>query len=265
MDFIKAFYKKIQEKNTSWEVSALVSPQGKLFTLGNDTKLIGRIFELICYNILQEIADENGLLLYPAKTQTAYPDFTLMKSEDDKNKIAVDVKTTYRRFLKDGVPSGYVFTLGSYASYMRDGRKNITFPYSEYAKHYVIGFVYTRNEYSAEGEMFDIRDLAAVPAPYKDVEFFVQEKYKISGDKAGSGNTENIGSFRTNNMDILINGEGPFSNLGVEIYENYWSGYKRYRGEKTYDSLDGYFDFLEKTGTDVNYYKKLYEIWKETH
>ena len=127
LDFIRIFNKKIKEKRINWEVSALVSPDGKLFSLGSDSKLIGRIFELISYNILQEIADENGMILHPSEAQTVYPDFTLMRSEDDKEKIAVDIKTTYRKFLKNGKPSGYVFTLGSFASYMRDGKKNISY------------------------------------------------------------------------------------------------------------------------------------------
>ena len=265
LDFINIFNKKLEEKNIDWEVSALISPNGKLFSLGSDSKLIGRIFELISYNILQEIADENGLLLHPSEAQTVYPDFTLMKDENDKEKIAVDIKTTYRKFLKSGVPSGYVFTLGSFASYMRDGKKNISYPYDEYAKHYVIGFVYTRNENASEGQMFNIEDLDKLPVPYKDVEVFVQEKYKISGDKPGSGNTENIGSFKTNKMEYLINGEGPFSGLGIEIYEDYWSGYKKYRGESTYTSLDGYFTIQEEQGNDIEELKRTYEYWKKTH
>lgn len=265
LDFIRLFNKKLEEKDIDWEVSALASPDGKLFSLGSDSKLIGRIFELISYNILQEIADENGLILYPSQQQTVYPDFTLMKSEADTEKIAVDIKTTYRKFLKNGQPSGYVFTLGSFASYMRDGKKNISFPYDQYAKHYVIGFVYTRNDNASEGQMFDIKNLGKLPVPYKDVEVFVQEKYKISGDKPGSGNTENIGSFKTNRMEYLVNGEGPFSGLGIDIYEDYWAGYKKYRGELTYTSLDGYFDVQEEQGNDIARLKRNYEYWKKTH
>ena len=108
-------------------------------------------------------AIENGLILYPSPRQTVYPDFTLMKSEADTEKIAVDIKTTYRKFLKNGQPSGYVFTLGSFASYMRDGKKNISFPYDQYAKHYVIGFVYTRNDNASEGQMFCL--LYTSPSP----------------------------------------------------------------------------------------------------
>ena len=53
LDFIRLFNKKLEEKDIDWEVSALASPDGKLFSLGSDSKLIGRIFELISYNILQ--------------------------------------------------------------------------------------------------------------------------------------------------------------------------------------------------------------------
>ncbi|MCM1056770.1 MAG: restriction endonuclease [Firmicutes bacterium] len=263
LDFIEVFNKKLEEKNIDWEVSALISPDGRLFSLGSDSKLIGRIFELICYNILQEIADENGLILHPSEAQTVYPDFTLMRSTDDKKKIAVDIKTTYRKFLKSGVPSGYVFTLGSYASYMRDGKKNISYPYNEYAKHYVIGFIYTRNENASEGKVFSINDLSELPVPYKDVEVFVQEKYKIAGDRPGSRNTENIGSFKTNRIDYLVNGEGPFSELGIEIYEDYWRGFKKYREESKYTSLEGYLELQE--GSNGEALRKIYELWKEKH
>ena len=265
LDFIRLFNKKLEEKDINWEVSALVSPDQKLFSLGSDSKLIGRIFELISYNILQEIADENGLILHPSEAQTIYPDFTLMRSEHDTEKIAIDIKTTYRKILKSGKPSGYVFTLGSFASYMRDGTKNISFPYYEYAKHYVIGFVYTRNEDASEGQIFDIKDLDKLPVPYKDVEVFVQEKYKISGDKPGSGNTENIGSFKTNKIEYLINGEGPFSELGIDVYEEYWAGYKKYRGEESYTSLDGYFEVQKGHREDIEELKRVYEYWKRTH
>ena len=265
MDFINVFNKKMAEKDINWEVSALASPGGKLFSLGSDSKLIGRIFELITYNILQEIADENGMLLHPSKAQTVYPDFTLMRNEFDTEKIAVDIKTTYRKFKKNGNPSGYVFTLGSFASYMRDGTKNISFPYNQYVKHYVIGFVYTRNDNATEGQMFDLSELSTLQVPYKDVEVFVQEKYKIAGDKPGSGNTENIGSFKTSNMDYLINGEGPFAELGLDLYENYWAGYKKYRGVDTYTSLDGYFEVQEENDSNMNELRRTYKYWKRTH
>lgn len=265
-DFIGEFNQKIAEKKINWEVSALASADGRIYSLGSDSKLIGRIFELISYSILQEIADENGFILQPSEQQTVYPDFTLMKSKNDKEKIAIDIKTTYRTFKKNGELRSYGFTLGSYASFMRNGTKNIMFPYQEYVKHYVIGFVYTRNEYAKEGQRYRLEQIGEIPVPYKDVEVFVQEKYKIAGEKPGSGNTENIGSYKTNHMEYLINGEGPFSTLGLVEFEEYWAGYPKYRtASRNYTSLEQYFEWCEKNGRKVDDLRRAYGYWKKMH
>ena len=265
-DFISAFNRKVNDKKINWEVSALAAPDGRIFSLGSDSKLIGRIFELISYSVFQEIADENGFILQPSEKQTVYPDFTLMKDKEDKEKIAIDIKTTYRSFKRNGEPDKYSFTLGSYASFMRDGTKNIMFPYKEYAKHYVVGFIYTRNDKASEGQIYKIEEIKQVAVPYKDVEVFVQEKYKISGEKPGSGNTENIGSYKTDKVLELVNGEGPFSVLGLPVFENYWVGYPKYRaGTKDYTSLEEYFQWCEKNGHDMSEQKRIYSYWKSRH
>ncbi len=210
----------------------------EFFHIGSDSKLMGRIFELISFSLLQEIADENDFILQPSERQTVYPDFTLMKSKGDCQKIAIDIKTTYRKFNKNKKVKRYSFTLGSYASFMRNGTKNIMFPYYQYKKHYVISFIYTRNENAGVGKMYPLNDCRKLPVPYKDVQVFVQEKYKIAGDKPGSGNTENIGSYKTKNMQYLIDGEGAFSELGLSTFEDYWGGYPKYRAaSKDYTSL----------------------------
>jgi len=153
--------------------------------------------------------------------QTVYPDFTMLKSENDFDKIAIDIKTTYRKFDKSGKLKKFGYTLGSFASFIRNNTKNIMYPYNTYSQHYVIGFLYSRNEYSIEGKIVNSAELDSILPPYKDVEFFVQEKYKIAGDKPGSGNTENIGSFLTTNINDFKLGNGPFSILGKDIYEEY--------------------------------------------
>ena len=102
--------------------------------------------------------------------------------------------------------------------------------------------------------------------PYKDVEVFVQEKYKISGEKPGSGNTENIGSYKTDKVLELVNGEGPFSVLGLPVFENYWVGYPKYRaGTKDYTSFEEYFQWCEKNGHDMSEQKRIYSYWKSRH
>ena len=51
----------------------------------------------------------------------------------------------------------------------------------------------------------------------------LQEKWRIAIDRPGSGNTKNIGSV--SRIDDLINGNGTFSVLGEEVFNDYWMYY----------------------------------------
>jgi len=57
----------------------------------------------------------------------------------------------------------------------------------------------------------------------KDVEFIVQEKYKIASDKPGSGNTKNIGSAKK--IEQIRTGAGIFSEYGMSVFDDYWMYY----------------------------------------
>jgi len=180
-------------------------------------------------------------------------------------KLAVDVKTTYREFYsrkytypngdtyEEGDTKPFIFTLGSYASFLRKPTKNIQYDYRAYQGHYVIGFVYTRNSDSEEGLVKDYTDRNEVPPPYENVEYFVNEKYKIAGTSPGSGNTENIGSFKTNGIDDLREGNGPFAEHGEEIFEEYWRNYGRYREEDTFTDLDEFFEWRDSDDDEANH------------
>lgn len=236
-DLIKEFYELA--KDTNFNVLGLLTSDYKILTLGSDSKLIGRIFELISKQLLQKICVIHGWTLEGTESQTTYPDFTISKKEG--NKIAVDIKTTYRRYNKHGV-SKFGFTLGSFASFLRNNTKNIAYPYNQYDEHYVIGFVYDRVEDAIPGDMKKLTD--KILPPYNNVEFFIQEKYKIAGEKPGSGNTENIGSFLSTQVSDFVEGNGPFSKLGNVVFENYWKHYPKYREiDKIYTSLEEYFKY----------------------
>lgn len=171
------------------------------------------------------------------------------------NKFAIDVKTTYREFYsrKYTYPNGdsyeagdtqpFIFTLGSYTSFLRNPTKNIQYDYRAYDGHYIMGFVYTRNDNSEEGLVKDYNDRGEVPPPYQDVEYFVSEKYEIAGEKPGSGNTENIGSFRTNEIEDLREGNGPFAEYGEDLFEEYWRNHGRYREEDKFSSIEEFFEW----------------------
>lgn len=256
-DFIiDSFYKKMSGVN--FEAFGILDSNNQIHTLGTDSKIIGRIFEMFAQPILEQIAAENGYTLQTPESQTVYPDFVMMKSKESSEKIAIDIKTTY----VESDQSTIKFTLGSFGSYMRNNTKNIEFKYTDYIKHYVIGFIYKRNDSAQESRVYSYEDRSQIVFPYYDVQYFIQEKYKIAGDKPGSGNTENIGSFSTKNYRDLKAGKGPFSELGQDIYDLYWKYYPKYRApEKAYTSLN---EFLQWLPCNIDAVELLYDFDRES-
>lgn len=236
---IDEFYAEMA--NVKFEAYGILDSSNKIHTLGTDSKIIGRIFEMFAQPVLENIAKRHGMILTTPESQTVYPDFIMMSSASAKDKIAIDIKTTY----VDSDQSTIKFTLGSFGSYMRNNTKNIEYEYTDYAKHYVIGFVYKRNGQAQESQVYDYADRDKIQFPFYDVKYFIQEKYRIAGDKPGSGNTENIGSFSTKNFSDLRNGEGPFHELGVDAFDLYWKYYPKFRStDKSYTSLDEFVEWF---------------------
>ena len=72
-DFIiSSFYKKMAGRK--FETYGILDSYNQIHTLGTDSKIIGRIFEMLAQPILEEIAAENGYILKTPKSQTVYPD-----------------------------------------------------------------------------------------------------------------------------------------------------------------------------------------------
>ena len=226
MDFKKEFLTLAEKLNPGWDIKGFISGEELVYSLGSDTKVLSTIFELLCRPIVQKIAKKHGYKVEEAP-QTVYPDFTLLKDKDDKEKIAIDVKTTYRKFRVNGSLSPFVFTLGSYTSFIRNGTKNILYPFSDYSKHWIIGFLYTRNLSETDEGIYSLKDIKSINTPYKDVDYFVQEKHKIAGKRTGSGNTAKIGSMATSDIKDLDNGKGPFAAQGEEAFLKFWREYNK--------------------------------------
>lgn len=203
-----------------WSVKGFIDVAKNIYTISVDTKVVSKIIELMMFPVLQEFAKENGLEMQFCTEQNHYPDVTFITKS--RQKIALDLKSTYRKN-KDTV-SGY--TLGAFTGYFRfrDSKKNITFPYNEYSKHYILGVIYTQCEdLIDENKIYKLDDLEEILSVVKDFDFIVQEKYKIAKDRPGSGNTKNIGSCTK--ISELKAGAGPFSKFGVKIFDDYWMNY----------------------------------------
>lgn len=203
-----------------WAVKGFIDVAKNIYTISVDTKVISKIIELMMFPVLKRFADENEYEMIPSAQQNHYPDVTFITKNGEK--IALDLKSTYRK--NNLVVSG--FTLGAFTGYFRyrDWNKNITLPYKEYSKHYILGSIYTKQEELIdENKVYSLDDLDGILSVVKDFDFIVQEKYKIARDGPGSGNTKNIGSCVR--IDQLREGTGPFAELGLKIFDDYWMNY----------------------------------------
>lgn len=261
-NLIDEFYETVEMMNVDWYAKGFIFSDYSVYSINHDTKLLGRIFEMLSEPILQRIADKHGYKLETPDQQNYYPDFILIPPDDKNKKIAVDIKTTYRSYNARGDVKPYSFTLGSYASFLRNNTKNIAYTYDQYEAHYVIGFVYDRNELAKASVRVSIDDLAEAPSPYSNLEFFIQEKYKIAGFTPGSGNTENIGTVSSNSIDVFRDGTGPFADMGNEVFEFYWRNYPRYRApEKLYTNQETFMVWVENSDEcppDIRH--RIYEV-----
>lgn len=220
-----------------WTIKGVVDAEQRLYTLSDDTKLISKVFELVTFPVVVDALRPHGVQVETEERQTVYPDLTIVLESPPPNKIAIDMKSTYRKG-KDGNRAS--FTLGSYTAYMRPPfTKNIRYPYNEYLSHWIIGFVYTRVP-QVRASVLTLEKLDDAVAPITDVELIIQEKWQIASDRPGSGNTANIGSV--GRLDALRIGEGTFTQFGprgVEVFEDYWRNYDRDAPRK-YSNLTGY-------------------------
>jgi len=88
----------------------------------------------------------------------------------------------------------------------------------------VLGIIYSRAEArSDEFQTHTVDDLEAIPTVVRDLQFFVQPKFRIAKDQPGSGNTKNIGAV--DRISTLIDGTGPFAELGEGVFDDYWMYY----------------------------------------
>ena len=96
-----------------------------------------------------------------------------------------------------------------------------------YKGHYCLGIIYNRIDARDidETRIYNLSDLNEIKSVVGDFKFFAVEKWKIASDKSGSGNTANIGSI--NNIDDIVAGNGIFSKLGENWFDDYWMNYKK--------------------------------------
>ena len=202
-----------------WAVKGFVDVYKRIYTVSSDTKVVSKIIELCIFPFLCRFAEENELTLELTKEQNFYPDVTFIDKEG--NLFAVDVKSSYRK--SETRING--MTLGAFTGYFRNREscKNTAYSYGDYKAHLVLGVIYSMCEGIDERTTYRLQELGSISSVIRDIECFVQEKWRIASCHPGSGNTKNIGSVT--DIETIKGGSGPFSGYGEDMFDDYWMHY----------------------------------------
>lgn len=215
----KTYKDFLETEGHDWIVKGFIDVDKNVYTITNDTKVVSKIIEILLIPKLLLFAERNELELELPSKQNFYPDLTFKDKEG--HLFAVDFKSSY--YDGDTVNG---LTLGSYWGYFRerDEVKSMDYTYNSYSSHIVLGMLYKQSVMNAdERTVYTIDELDIIHSVIEHFIFFVQPKWKIANDIPGSGNTRNIGGIT--NILKLQNGEGPFADLGEEVFDDYWMGY----------------------------------------
>lgn len=254
-EFLKALQTEVLDYNKiiatdkgDWIVKGFIDIYRNIYTISIDTKVVSKVIEILLIPEFEKFAIKHNLKLILPPQQNFYPDLSFVCNATG-NKFAVDIKSTF----KDSKNKIKSMTLGAFTGYFRnrDSKKNTTFPYQDYQSHLVLGVIYTQVAESAnEKNVYKLDEIESIASVIKDFQFFVQPKYKIASASPGSGNTKNIGAI--NNLERLIKGQGVFSELGEDVYDDYWTFYltndmaKALEIKRPYINLKTYIEYKSR-------------------
>jgi hypothetical protein len=253
--YFEAFQHTLATDNGDWVVKGFIDIYRNIYTISADTKVVSKIIELMLFPIISRFADENGYKMILSEYQNYYPDVSFLAR--DGTKVALDFKSTYRT--GEQVVNG--LTLGAFTGYFRQRRstKNITFPYEQYAAHFVFGIIYDRADDRLRGlseqTIYTLNDLPNIASVVNNFTFLLQEKWRIASDRLGSGNTKNIGSVR--DVHSLVEGKGMFFAHGQAVFDDYWMNYltedmaRAIDSDIPYHNLEQYWIWRNRAQSDV--------------
>ena len=224
-NFVQSLTSYVSTDDGQWTIKGFIDTYKNIYTISSDTKVVSKILEIHLLPKILAFAESIGYVVVLPEHQNYYPDLSFVSIKDERVKFAVDLKTTYRLEKYPDFCNG--FTLGSHGEYFinRESTKNIQFSYGRYAGHFCLGIIYSRTgeTHRTERKTHKLSELQSITSVIHDFEFFAAEKWRIASDKSGSGNTANIGSI--SKIDDVISGNGVFSKLGENWFDDYWMNY----------------------------------------
>ena len=180
-----------------------INNNGIKYKLGNDSKIISKIYEIIIIEKLKILLNAKEYKYLENDIQNKYPDFIIISKIQKERYYAVDIKSTYLK--KNTQING--FTLGTYKGYFKDRNslRSIVKPYNNFIKHFCICIIYDR---------------VGSKIPVKHI--IIREKWEIARNGSGSGNTCNIGSIKL--LSDILNNKSYFSS--EDEFNKFWLNYK---------------------------------------
>lgn len=141
--YFNDFFKLVSTENGEWTVKGFIDIYKNIYTISVDTKVVSKVLELMVFPVIVKFSYENNYEMILSSHQNHYPDITFIHNKT-KKKIALDLKTTYK--ISSTKVNG--MTLGAFTGYFRNrnSNKNITYPYSEYDKHFILGVIYSKTD-----------------------------------------------------------------------------------------------------------------------
>jgi hypothetical protein len=188
---------------TEFDDEFSITNNGISYKLGNDSKIISKIYELVIIEKLKTLLSSKGFNYIDNDIQNKYPDFIIISKIHEETYYAIDIKSSYLK-TKSKVNG---FTLGTYKGYFtnRDSMKSIVKPYKNFNKHFCVCVIYDR-----------IQNLI----PVKHI--IIREKWEIASNTPGSGNTCNIGSIKL--LSELLDNKCYFDS--ENDFNKFWLNYK---------------------------------------
>ena len=152
--YFEDFFTLVATENGDWTVKGFIDVYKNIYTISVDTKVVSKIIELMIFPVILKFAGENNYEMFLSAHQNHYPDITFI-DKDTGEKIALDLKSTYK--ISPTQVNG--MTLGAFTGYFRkrNTTKNITFKYSEYSQHFILGVIYSKSDlFQAEELIIDL-------------------------------------------------------------------------------------------------------------
>lgn len=233
-----------------WDFQGIKRGDGSTMDIPPESKVVTIVFEFWAQEQIQTMIDENGWdIRMEIGGSRQYPDVTLFDNEfSDGKQYALDIKTGRKN--ESGTELDGYMTLGSYSGYFRNPSANprsIPYPYATYDEHLIATFLHQWDENAGNEGMVS------------DIEIVFVEKWKISGFKPGSGDTNNIGSVKEINR--LKNGDGDFETRSR--FDEYYSSLPLYE-DRSKGEVDEFIAawkaYLDSESSDM---VEFYDEWKK--